>query len=240
MNGKPQYVDYWNINIERWAELYLDASHGYEQFDRPPWFNWLYARSIGRLERRMMRSRYQFTRQFIQDHVRPGDTVADLGCGPGLFVIESIKSGAGAVHAVDFSASSLAMTRQAVERVVPGASVAYCQADVQVDQLPRSDVAIAMGLTPYLTDLPAFLDHAIGSTGILLCLYADSEHWANRLRGTVPFLNVRGLNMYSRSSVGDLYRRHGATLLCRTTSGTCFMDVVATPTCPPEHRVARG
>ncbi len=174
-----------------------------------------------------MHERYNYTRQFLVTYVQPGAVVADLGCGPGLFVIESLKLGAGTVHAVDFSEAALEVTREAVRRLSPGGDVLYLCADVQTRPLPKSDVAVAMGLTPYLTDLPVFLSSALSSTKILLCLYADPDHWANRLRRRLPFLDVRNLHTYSQNFVDEAYLKNGARLLTRRKSGTCFIDIVS-------------
>jgi ubiquinone/menaquinone biosynthesis C-methylase UbiE len=48
---------------------------------------------------------------FVQDHLKPGDRVAEIGCGPGRGTLYLCRRGM-AVHAVDISAASLEMARK--------------------------------------------------------------------------------------------------------------------------------
>jgi len=218
----PDYKSYWNENISKWGDLYLDASHGHEVFDRPAWFSSLYQKSIGRIERRLMRSRYERTCNFLRSYVMPGDTVSDIGCGTGIFLQEALRCEAGHVHAIDFSESALQVARAHIN----SAKVSYHLMDVQTGRIPDSDVAIAMGLTPYITDLPAFLRNAIRSAKVLQCLYVDPKHPANRVRSAIPMVNVRNLQMYSPETVDSIYADVGGQLIDRRKFATGFIDIV--------------
>jgi cyclopropane fatty-acyl-phospholipid synthase-like methyltransferase len=219
-----KYRVYWERNIARWADLYLDISHGHETLCGPRWFSGLYWATIGRLERRLMAERYARTIEFLDAHVKRGMVLSDIGCGTGIFVVEALKHGA-SVHAIDFAASAIELTRQNVDRHCPNGVVWYHQIDVQKDALPASDVTLAMGLTPYLTDLSAFLRQTLPKTKLLFCLYVDPDHWANRLRQAAPFLNVRGLRFYSRDDVDGLYARHGWKVKERRDFATGYVDL---------------
>jgi len=221
---RSDYQPYWNENIEKWAELYLDISHGHETYDAAPWFSKLYASTLGRVERNLMKQRYARTISFLDKHLKPGVTVSDIGCGTGIFVVEALRRGA-RVNAIDFAPRALEITRINVARYFTSAAVDYYQLDVQQQRLPRSDVAIAMGVTPYLADLAAFLGNALPTTRLFYCLYVDGKHWANRLRTGLPFLNVRRLRFYSRGQIDNIYRRHGYRLLERTKFATGFIDL---------------
>jgi SAM-dependent methyltransferase len=143
------YENYWNKNIDLWADKYLEISHGGETFDRPSWFTGLYNATIGRVERRLMKQRYALTVEFIEEYVKPGTRFSNLGCGPGIFVVEAARRGA-IVNAVDFSESSLKAARRIVERNAQGASITFIQADLQKNPVPKADVTLAMGVTPYI------------------------------------------------------------------------------------------
>jgi SAM-dependent methyltransferase len=219
-----QYQQYWDRNIDKWGELYLDISHGHETLVGPAWFSAAYNASIGRLERKLMADRYARTIAFIDAYVKPGTVFSDLGCGTGIFVVEALRRGA-IVNAIDFSQSSLNITRKNVNRHFPGGQVNYFQANAQVDQLPHSDVTLAMGLTPYLSDLEAFMQRALPATKLWFCLFIDPEHWANRLRSALPFLNVRQLQYYSREDVDRLYGKYFWKLRGRETFATGYIDL---------------
>lgn len=226
--SNESYKAYWDRNIDNWSELYLDISHGHETYDRPAWFTRAYHATIGKHERRLMAQRYALTLDFIDKNVTPGSVLSDLGCGTGIFTVEALRRGA-SVNAIDFSDSSLRTTERTVAKHFPEGKVVYQQANVQTDTLPTSDVTLAMGLAPYLSDIGAFLDRALPATKTMLCLYMDPDHWANRLRSTLPFLNVRELQFADKSEVDRHYARHGWTLVERKPFATGYVDLARKP-----------
>lgn len=221
----PDYRQYWQDNIARWSELYLDISHGHEKLEAPHWLGKLYNSTIAKHEARLMRQRYELTARFIDRNVSAGCVFADIGCGSGIFVVEALKRKA-RVCAIDFSDQSLALTKANVERYVPNGDVSYHKLDISQDELPRSDVAIMVGVAPYLSDMDSFLDRILASTDILLIQYVDPYHWANRVRRLLPFLNVRRLIFHSPRDVALAYTQRGWRLLERVRFGTGFIDIV--------------
>lgn len=222
-----KFQDYWNKNIDKWGEKYLEISHGHEVFDRPAWFTSLYNATIGRLERRLMKERYRRTIAFLDEHVGPGTAFSDLGCGTGIFVVEAAKRGARVINAIDFSESSLAITRRRVEEHVPGADVRFIQADLQTADLPEVDVTLAMGVTPYLADVDAFIANALPKTKIMCCQFTDSSHWASRIRRAIPALDVRSLQCYEPEYIRAQYARHNGIILERKRFASGYIDIVA-------------
>jgi cyclopropane fatty-acyl-phospholipid synthase-like methyltransferase len=220
-----KYEEYWNRNIDLWADKYLEISHGHESFDRPAWFTAIYNATVGRIERRLMKHRYQLTIQFIDEYVGRGTRFSDLGCGTGIFVVEAAKRGA-IVTAVDFSESSLNAARKTVEHYAQEASVTFIQADVQRIALPEADVTLAMGVTPYLTEIKGFLRNVLPSTGILCCQYTDPHAWASVIRRLFPILDVRSLQCYGAEEIDAIYRENGASLLRRSAFASGYIDVV--------------
>ena len=57
----------------------------------------------------IFRRRLQHPRKIVGEYLRPGDTVIDLGCGPGFFTIDMAKvvGPTGKVIAVDLQRSML-------------------------------------------------------------------------------------------------------------------------------------
>ena len=226
MTHQPDYRAYWEQNIDRWADLYLDISHGHETFDRPAWLTALYNATLAKHERKLMRARYQLTVDHLRRFLKQGDAFSDIGCGNGIFVVEAVKIGIGDVNAMDFSEASLAAARRVVAQHAPLANVRYIHADIQkpVD-LPKSDLSLAMGLTPYLSNMNAFWANVLPQTKTLICHYIDPYHWASRIRTAIPILNVRELRTYDRATVDAGYARHNFTTVQRTNFATGFVDV---------------
>lgn len=220
------YRKYWEKNIERWGEFYLEISHGHEHYDAPAWLGTIYRATIGRIESRLMRERFELTSRFIDEFVTAGCVFADIGCGTGIFTVAALKRGA-RVHAIDFSERALEITQSNVRKYIPDGDVSYHQVDVQLDALPKSDVAIMIGVAPYVANLEACLESVLVSTNVLLCQYVEPKHWANRIRRALPILNVRQLIFHSAEDVDALYERHRWKLMTRRPFATGILDIAS-------------
>jgi len=222
------YKNYWDKNIDKWADLYLQISHGHEELDAPGWLGKIYNATVAKHEAALMRERYAITLSFIDSHVKPGKVFADIGCGTGIFVVEALKRGAKAL-AIDFSDRSLEVTKENVAKNAPGSDVSFFQLDVENQPLPKSDLAIMVGVTPYLAGLDRFLGNVLASTDLALIQYTDPFHWANIIRTVLPFLNVRRLVFHSKAAVDASYQKRGWILVHRRKFATGFVDIVASP-----------
>lgn len=229
--GDSGNASYWDQNIDKWSDLYLDISHGGETFSSPPVVTYFYNKTIRRYEAHLMKERYRQTMAFIEKHARPGVTLTDVGCGVGLFSVEAARRGA-SVNAVDFSQAALDATKRNVQKNVPNAGdrVTYTRLDAARDPWPRSDVAFTVGVTPYIDDIEGFYRNAVNSTQLFYCHLVDASHWANRLRKVVPLLNVRNLRFYHRREIDAILARHGWKLLSRQPFATGFIDLCAPST----------
>jgi SAM-dependent methyltransferase len=217
------YRAYWDQNIDKWGDLYLQMSHGHEQLDAPRWLARLYAATVGRLEARLMRERYAITMRFIEENVGPGSVFADIGCGTGIFTVAALRRGA-KVQAIDFSESSLRVTKENVARHASG-EVSYLQIDPQAAPVPAADVALVMGVTPYVRDLAAFLGNVLPHTRRrLFCQYTDPRRVSNRVRRLIPALNVRNLIFHAPAEVDAIYAQLGWRMRERVPFATGFID----------------
>lgn len=227
METAPGYQSYWEKNIERWADLYLEISHGHEELRGNKFVSKLYNLTIARYESRLMRDRYMCTMKFINDHVRVGVTVSDIGCGTGIFVVQALLMGA-KVNAIDFSEAALKVTKKNVEKNAPQFrdNVTYHHLNIEQQPLPKSDVAFAIGVTPYIRDLQSCYKNILSSTNMFYCLVVDKGHWANRIRTVVPALNVRDLCFYTRGYVDTLLKQNSWELVNREKFATGFLDLV--------------
>lgn len=224
MRDRDRTREYWERNIGNFGRFYADMSR--EEFATPGWSQFLYRNTIMRIEQQLMMKRYGITRRFVQEHVRPGMTAVDVGCGTGVFTVEMLRRGAHVI-ALDYAQSALDLTRALVEGTVPGRAgdVEYICADVTESPLPPSDVVIALGVTPYVDDLGKMYANILPTTTMFYCLVVDPDHWASRLRRVVPALNPRRMRFYHRKTVDGLLARHGFRLVEREPFGTGYLDL---------------
>lgn len=88
--------------------------------------------------------------------ITAGTTVADLGCGTGLFTVGLADrvGDAGQVHAVDLQTEMLALARQRVEAAGTGRRVRFHQAGIHTLPMADSSVDVAL-MVAVLGELPA-------------------------------------------------------------------------------------
>ena len=216
--------DYWERNIAGFSRVYADQLSA-ERFDRPRWLTALYRMTVMRLERRLMAERYRLVVAFLDRAVRPGMVVADVGCGNGVFVVEALRRGA-TVIALDYAESALRLTREYVSASVPerAGDVQYLHADIMDTPAPKADVALAIGVTPYIADLGVFVRHVLAPAVRGYFLWLDATHWANRTRRLLPAINVRDMRAYRAREVERQYV--GLQRIRRDRIGTGWLDEV--------------
>ncbi len=227
---------YWNRNIDEWGKFYLGISHSGEELTGPKWFAQAYKASVGRHEAQLMKERYRYTLEFIQRRVSPGMRVVDVGCGTGIFALAMLRQGAEVV-AVDYAPRALDLTRQLVKDQSPDLlpNLRLIQADVAKDPIPECDAFLAVGLTPYLVSIDSFFAHVVSRSGGGFVSLLDASHWANRLRQTLPLLNVRRLNFPKREVVDDGWKEYGFHVVWERRLGTGFLqEVVRSASSPLE------
>jgi SAM-dependent methyltransferase len=177
-----------------------------------------------------MAKRYALTMKFIDQYVRAGVVVADIGCGTGIFTVEMLRRGA-QVRAIDISESALSLTRSMVQSLVPehARNVEFFQLDASRQGLPNSDVALAMGITPYMENLEPFYDNILPNTKVFYCLVLDPRHWANVVRTLLPVLNVRSIRCFERRTVSALLAKHNWKLIERRGFASGYLDLAIGP-----------
>lgn len=198
--------EYWNQNIDKWADLYLEISHTEEEIRGNRITKLLYRRFITPYESRLMKDRFRLTMDFIDSHVSESTVVNDIGCGNGIFTVECLRRGA-SVNAIDFANSALLLTKDRVESLVPESAprVKYFEIDVSKNVLPKADLSLAVGVTPYLDQIEKFLSNVMTTSAISFVHYLDPFHWANIVRRILPFLNVRRLNCFAPKTIDANY-----------------------------------
>jgi SAM-dependent methyltransferase len=221
---------YWDKNIRNWSNLYLKISHTGETFACPKFLEALYHLTLTPIEARLMRQRYRKTMEFIESQAREGVVFGDLGCGSGIFAVEILRRGASVV-CVDYSASSLTMARESIERHCPEhlSRASFAQLDLVETPIPRCDVAMALGVAPYVADIESFFGNILPHTRQFYCLMIDPGHIYNRVRQRIPVLNVRKLHFHARERIDRIYLKHGWDLRRREDFASGYLDWATAP-----------
>jgi len=110
-----------------------------------------------------IRKLFQNPAKILKEYITPGDTVIDMGCGPGFFTIEIAKmvGDNGKVIAVDLQKEMLArVSKKAARHNVAGRVVSHqCEPDrIGLDQ--KADFILAYYMVHETPDPGAFLKEA--------------------------------------------------------------------------------
>lgn len=199
-----EYKKYWDQNIDKWGDLYLDISHGHERLQGFKPITWIYNRTIVPHEAALMKIRYKKTIDFIEENVKPGVTVTDIGCGTGIFVVQCLLRGA-RVNAIDFSHTALEITRKNILAQCPehAEKVNYQQSDGQEVMLPPSDFTLCVGVMPYIGHTKEFLKNTLTPTKKAFIQYSEKHNFFNIVRIVFPFLNVRNLKFQTENMLEE-------------------------------------
>lgn len=216
---------YWQENIEAYGKFYDSTSE--EEIIAPGLIGLLYRTFIFPLERRVTLDRYRKTVNYIEANVRPHMKVVDLGCGTGIFTTEILLKGAN-VLAVDYVESALSGTKRRVDEMLPDSkhNVEYLLLDIMEEPLPKSDIVIAIGVTPYVDSLEIFLDHVLPTTDEFYCYFLNKHHWTNELRNLLKFLNVRQYRFFDNHNIDEILPKYDFKRTSRECVGTGFLDVM--------------
>ena len=105
--------------------------------------------------------------QALEEHVRPGDRVIDVGCGSGILSITAVRLGAAAVMALDTDPVAVATTRVNVEMNQVAERVT-----IEQGSLPSSwsgvDIVVANILAPVIVHIAADAASALSPNGIFI------------------------------------------------------------------------
>lgn len=202
MNAESQRENakrYWETNIRGFAGFYDRESE--ENINASSLVSFFYRKAIFPIEKKYMAERYNMVLRFIDDFIKPGMLVADIGCGSGIYTKILVNRGA-KVIALDFAQNALEMTEQALTRD-ECMSVTMLQRDITIENIPDVDVALAIGVVPYIKEPCQFFSHVLPHTGRLLFNFLDANHLLNAVRRRVPFLDVRGYHYHRLADINE-------------------------------------
>ena len=115
-----------------------------------------------------------------------GQTVLDIGCGSGPYVVEALKRGAKQVTALDPAPSMLALVRQRLQAAGQLDKCELVEGLFPGVALQAHDHAIVMGVLDYVSDPSAFLSAMKPLLKISAVISFPSRHWFR-----TPFRKLR-------------------------------------------------
>ncbi len=134
---------------------------------------------------------------------RPGDTVLDAGCGPGVHSIRAARAGL-KVNAIDISQTMLAEARRRVERAGVADSVEFARENLTRMSFPDGTFrhVFSWGVIIHIHDIELALDELIRivAPGGRLALYVTNESaWDYKIEAAARFLfrkPLKGLEQF--------------------------------------------
>ena len=134
----------------------------------------------------------------LEEYVRPGDRVLDLGTGSGILAAAAAKMGAGQVLALDIDAAAAAVARETVSLNGLAGVVEVRRGGIESAAPPYD--AVAANIFPnVLIELAPDLAAAVRRGGVLL----TSGSVAARAEGAADAVRAAGLGLEGRRSRGD-------------------------------------
>lgn len=174
--------------------------------------NRAFARLINLFFRRSMRERYRRTLEVC----RPleGQTVLDVGCGPGHYAVAFAQLGAAHVVGIDFAPAMIALAQQRADAAGVTDRCTFVETDfMSYDESSSFDYTVFMGFMDYAADSDRVIERASqltrdtavfsfpASAGVLA--------WQRRLR----YRHKTPLYMYSRADVETLTNAYFSAVL---------------------------
>jgi ribosomal protein L11 methylase PrmA len=134
----------------------------------------------------------------LEEYVRPGDRVLDLGTGSGILAAAAAKMGAGEVLALDIDVAAAAVARETVSLNGLAGVVEVRRGGIESAAPPYD--AVAANIFPnVLIELAPDLAAAVRRGGVLL----TSGSVAARAEGAADAVRAAGLGLEGRRSRGD-------------------------------------
>ncbi len=225
-----KYINYWDLNIRKWGELYFNKNLHKEDVNANLITKLFYRKFIFPLERSVMQQRYELTIEFINTFNKDESLVVnDIGCGTGLFSNILLTKNF-TVNSIDFSKTALDATLEYIKNNNDISTIKHKTFNLNAinHKLPESDHAICMGVLPYIerNQLESFFNNICSFKKTMLINWVDSQNFNNKIRKIFKFLNVRNLNFQSTELLIELYKKNNCSLIKNIKSGTGFLHII--------------
>jgi 2-polyprenyl-3-methyl-5-hydroxy-6-metoxy-1,4-benzoquinol methylase len=211
--------EYWEKNIENYSGFYYVKSE--ENIKIPFGLSAIYKKFLFPLERKVTLERYNNVCSFIDKNIKSGMKVADVGCGSGIFSKKIIEKGA-FVYAMDYTASALELTKRNLGHEELN-QIELIQVDITKNKIPPVDIAISIGVLPYIDELDKYFGNILPNTNLFLFNYINKYNIFNMVRRILSFLNVRNYSYHDFNEISTLAGKYGFKVVEKKKLGTGFI-----------------
>lgn len=201
--------EYWENNIDKFSGFYDKVSE--ENIVGNSLVTFFYKKCLFPIEKQYMKIRYDYVINYINANVKDGISVADVGCGSGIFTKEMAKFNA-KIYALDFAQTALNLTEQSLTEENKKL-VFLKKLDIQYERIPEVDCCIVIGVLPYIKNTISFFDNVLPYTNQILINFLDADNFLNKLRKLFTFLNVRGYYYQAKSDVLNSIEKYGFKII---------------------------
>ena len=210
---------YWEENIEGFSGLYNTISE--ENIHRVSWFTWLYKKTMFPIEKKYMMIRHKTVSDYIDKNAKPGMKVADIGCGSGVYTKIMLSKGT-FVYGLDYTQRAVSLTEKNIKSE-NSENYEIRVFDITKSKIPEVDIAISIGVLPYINNLDTYLDNVLPYTGSFLLNFLDLNHPLNRINKLIPFFDVRNYNYHKLRDIKKGIAGHGFSIVRQTKLATGFI-----------------
>ncbi len=219
MNNNETNKKYWEANIEGFSGFYDTKSE--ENIIGSKGITFLYKKILFPIEKRFMFKRHTLVLSYIDKYVKKGMKVADIGCGSGIYTRKMIDKGA-FVYAFDYAESAINLTKK--NNNFPSSELASVEIlDISTTKIPDIDLAISIGVLPYIENLEKYLNNILPHTERLLFNYLNRNNFLNRIRKIVTFLDVRKYSYHSYDEILQVLKKQNYSIEEKTKLATGFL-----------------
>ena len=193
---------YWENNIKGFSGFYDTKSEEKIPFNFG--FGYLYKKIIFPIEKKYMLLRHKRVSDFIEKRVEKGMKVADIGCGSGIYTKKLIEKGA-FVYAFDYVESALNLTKSNLNKEELS-NIEIRLLDITNNTIPEVDIAISIGVLPYIENEELYLNNILPYTNMFLFNFLNRNNVLNIIRRKyLKFLDVRTYSYHNPNViVGEL------------------------------------
>jgi len=202
---------YWEKNIAGFSGFYDKESE--ENLSTSPLIEFCYKKAIFPIEKKYMKERYNLVVSFINNYVNREMEVADIGCGSGIYT-KILAGRCKRVYALDFAQNALDITKGGLTQNELK-HVIMLKQNITDYPIPKVDMAIAIGVLPYVTNYQPFFNNILPYTNGLLFNFLDSRNYFNLIRRACPFLNVRNYSYHKFLDIAEILKENNFSVLHR-------------------------